>query len=104
MPNINRNSLKKVLTIEFVIAIVSITILFIAEFLIFVDPGIQNGIVRLDISNEKAVFKIIRRSLVIALINMLIISIVLIKINEKKVIEPINQLNNATKKVIERRL
>lgn len=95
----DKNSLKRVLTIEFVIAILSVTLLFIIEFLIFVDPGVQNGIVTLDITDEKEIFKIIRRSLILAIGNMFIISIVLIKINEKKVIDPINQLNNATKKV-----
>lgn len=79
-----KNSIHKSLIISFVIYIMLVIILTAIEFFIFVEPYFSN---------------VVGRSLGLAIINIIFISIILIRINTKKILKPIKRINEATKKV-----
>ena len=97
-----RKSIQRSLVRSFVISIVAVIILSIAEFFLFVDPDINKTIIAINIQSQEDVSEIIhiaRKTLGFTIVNIILISFILIRINLKKMLQPIKQINDATKKV-----
>lgn len=102
-----KKSIQRALVISFMISIVLVIILSIVEFLIFVDPYINNKLIEFNINSKEdfnQIINTVRRALGFTIFNVILISAILIRINTKKMLQPIQKLSEATKKVTSRRL
>lgn len=100
--SIKRKSLKKSVIIDFIIAVAITLIASILGFYLFVNNQTLNELVQINVDNQEdtqEIISIIKRSIIILFFNTLIISIVLMKITDKKMLNPIKQITDATKKV-----
>ena len=88
-----KQSIQRSLVISFIISIVLVIILTIIEFFIFVNPSMNVNV------NTDVFVYVIKRGLVLAIFNVILISAILISINTKKMLQPIKKINEATKKV-----
>lgn len=82
-------SIQKSLVISFVIAILITIILLVLEFFIFVEPSISNKIIEINIRSKEDIevfMYAIRRGMGFAIFDIILISIVLIRINLKKML------------------
>lgn len=89
-----RKSIQRSLVRSFIISIALVIILTIAEFAIFVLPSINSHSINMNID-----LYAIRRGLGLTIFNIILISVILIRINTKKMLQPMKQINEATKKV-----
>ena len=89
-----RKSIQRSLVRSFIISIALVIVLTIAEFAIFVLPSINSHSINMNID-----LYAIRRGLGLTIFNIILISVILIRINTKKMLQPMKQLNEATKKV-----
>lgn len=97
-----KKSIQRSLVISFMISIILVIILSIAEFFLFVEPYINNKIIEINIRSQeefREIVYIVRRGLGFTIINVILISVILIRINMKKMLQPIKQINEATKRV-----
>ncbi len=97
-----RKSIQRSLVRSFIIAISLVIILSILEFFIFIDPYITDKFIEINIHNQQQVGEIIdivRRALGFTIINVILISVIIIRINMKKMLQPLTQINDATKRV-----
>lgn len=100
--SIKRTSLKKSVVVNFIIAVAITLIASILGFYLFVNNQTFNELVQINVKNQEEIQEIIsimRRSIIILFCNTIVISIVLMKIADKKMLKPIKQITNATKKV-----
>lgn len=98
----NKKSIQRSLVISFIISIVLVITLSVIEFFVFIDPYITNKFIEINIHNQehiREIIYIVRRSLGFTIVNVILISIILIRINMKKMLQPLTQINEATKKV-----
>jgi len=82
-------SIQKSLVISFVIAILITIVLLVLEFFIFVEPSISNKIIEINIRSKEdaeTILYAIRRGMGFAIFDIILISIVLIRINLKKML------------------
>lgn len=89
-----RKSIQRSLVRSFIISIALVIILTIVEFAIFVLPSINSQSINVNIG-----LYAIRRGLGLTIFNIILISVILIRINTKKMLQPMKQINEATKKV-----
>lgn len=96
-----KNSIQRLIIFGFIISVIAIIGITILEFFLFVEPSIgKNNLIIIESQGElNAIIYIIRRSLGFAIINIIAISIIITTIYKKKLFNPINQLNDATKKI-----
>lgn len=99
-----KKSIQRSLVINFILSIALVIVLTIIEFSIFVIPSINTQLIDVNIENVDNFLYIIRRGLALTIINIILISAILIRINTKKMLQPIKQINEATKRVTSRRL
>lgn len=92
-----RKSIQRTIVKSLIISVLSVIILTFLEFYIFIKPPINAGL-------AGGVFFVIQKGAIFTVINIILISGILIKINTKIMLQPITQLNEATKKVSARRL
>jgi len=95
-------SIQRSLVRSFIIAISLVIILSILEFFIFIDPYIKDKFIEINLHNQEQVREIadiVRRALGFTIINIILISVIIIRINMKKMLQPLRQINDATKKV-----
>ena len=98
---IKKKTIQKELVIEFLITIILVAIFSIVGFYIFVHNE-ASKIIEINIENYeemKELLTIIRRGIIIILLNSLVISTIIIKIGSKKILGPLEKTIKATKKV-----
>ena len=98
---IKKRSIQKEMVIEFLIAIILVAIFSIIGFYVFVNQE-ASKIIEINLigsENSKEILSIIRRSILIILLNSIIISTIIIKISSKKILKPMEKMIDATKKV-----
>lgn len=98
---IKKKTIQKELVIEFLITIILVAIFSIVGFYIFVHNEVSK-IIEINIQNYeemKELLTIIRRGIIIILLNSLVISTIIIKIGSKKLLGPLEKTIQATKKV-----
>ncbi len=97
-----RNSMQRSLMRSFIIALVLVAILTVIEFSVFVVPTMQDKLIEINIHDKEQIdslMYITRKICGFAILNIVIISAVLVRINLKNIFRPIEQINEATKKV-----
>ena len=97
-----RNSMQRSLMRSFIIALVLVAILTIIEFSVFVVPTMQDKLIEINIHDKEKIDSLVyitRKICGFAILNIVIISAVLVRINLKNIFRPIEQINEATKKV-----
>lgn len=97
-----RNSMQRSLMRSFIIALVLVAILTIIEFSVLVVPTMQDKLIEINIHDKEQIDSLLyitRKICSFALLNIVIISAVLVRINLKNIFRPIEQINEATKKV-----
>lgn len=97
-----QKTVKKYFIVSFAIAIISITILTVFEFFAFISPDMKSKVVEIHVQTEEEaeeILWIVRRCLIFAIINTALVSIILMRINMKRIIEPLTQINEATKRI-----
>lgn len=96
-----KNSIQRSLLKNFFIVIITIIIINITGFLLLVAPSIN---MINNAENISEILYMIRKYLGLAIFNIILISAIFIRINTKKMLQPIQKLSEATKKVSSRRL
>ncbi|MGM9876937.1 MAG: hypothetical protein ACI310_06920 [Bacilli bacterium] len=102
-----KKSIQRSLVRSFIISIALVIIITIIGFFILVVPSINTKLIEVNISskeNIREIIYVVRRFLGLTIVNIILISIILIRINTKKMLQPIQKLSEATKKVTSRRL
>lgn len=97
-----RNSMQRSLMRSFIIALVLVAILTIIEFSVLVVPTMQDKLLEINIHDKEQIDSLVyitRKICGFAILNIVIISAVLVRINLKNIFRPIEQINEATKKV-----
>lgn len=97
-----RNSMQRSLMRSFIIALVLVAILTVIEFSVLVVPTMQNKLIEINIHDKEQIDSLLyitRKICGFAILNIVIISAVLVRINLKNIFRPIEQINEATKKV-----
>ncbi len=97
-----RNSMQRSLMRSFIIALVLVAILTVIEFSVLVVPTMQDKLIEINIHDKEQIDSLIyitRKICGFAILNIVIISAVLVRINLKNIFRPIEQINEATKKV-----
>lgn len=97
-----RNSMQRSLMRSFIIALVLVAILTIIEFSVLVVPTMQDKLIEVNIHDKEQIDSLIyitRKICGFVILNIVIISAVLVRINLKNIFRPIEQINEATKKV-----
>lgn len=97
-----RNSMQRSLMRSFIIALVLVAILTIIEFSVFVVPTMQDKLIEINIHDKEQIDSLVyitRKICGFVILNIVIISAVLVRINLKNIFRPIEQINDATKKV-----
>ena len=97
-----RNSMQRSLMRSFIIALVLVAILTIIEFSVLVVPTMQDKLIEINIHDKEQIDSLVyitRKICGFAILNIVIISAVLVRINLKNIFRPIEQINEATKKV-----
>lgn len=97
-----RNSMQRSLMRSFIIALVLVAILTIIEFSVLVVPTMQDKLIEINIHDKEQIDSLVyitRKICGFVILNIVIISAVLVRINLKNIFRPIEQINEATKKV-----
>lgn len=97
-----RKSMQRSLMRSFIISIILVIILTILEFTVFITPTIHDKLIEISIGDKEQIDSlvyVIRKICGLTLINIILISAMIIKINLKNMLNPIKQINEATKKV-----
>ncbi len=97
-----KKSIQRSLIRNMFIAIAIVFILSLVVFYLFVNNQTAEKLIQISIDNSeetKEVLKIIRRSIIVLFLNTTVISVILMRISIKKMLQPIQQLTEATKKV-----
>ena len=92
-----KNSIQRNLTLIFVIGILIVVVITIIGYYILIDDQIINKLIRLHDSEELS--QTIRRNVILMILNTIVISIILIQLISRRMIKPIKQITEATKKV-----
>lgn len=92
-----KNSIQRNLTLIFVIGILIVVVITIIGYYILIDDQIINKLIQLHESEELS--HTIRRNVILMILNTIVISIILIQLISRRMIKPIKQITEATKKV-----
>lgn len=92
-----KNSIQRNLTLIFVIGILIVVVITIIGYYILIDDQIINKLIQLHDSEELS--QTIRRNVILMILNTIVISIILIQLISRRMIKPIKQITEATKKV-----
>lgn len=97
-----KNSLKRIMVRNLVIAVISVTCISLALFFSLVEASVNLKLVEITISSKeeiREILNLIRFNTVFSITITILMSIILTSVSLKKIIKPINQLNEATKKI-----
>lgn len=92
-----KNSIQRNLTLIFVIGILIVVVITIIGYYILIDDQIINKLIQLHDSEELS--QTIRRNVILMILNTIVISVILIQLISRRMIKPIKQITEATKKV-----
>lgn len=92
-----KNSIQRNLIIIFIIGILIVVVITIIGYYILIDDQIINKLIQLHESEELS--QTIRRNVILMILNTIVISIILIQLISRRMIKPIKQITEATKKV-----
>lgn len=92
-----KNSIQRNLIIIFIIGILIVVVITIISYYILIDDQIINKLIQLHESEELS--QTIRRNVILMILNTIVISIILIQLISRRMIKPIKQITEATKKV-----
>ena len=99
-----RKSMQRNLVRDLLISLIFVVIVSITLFYILVNNSINLMLPNIDINNPNDIvelFGIIRRSVFISIVNVILLSGIIMKVVAGKMLKPIKQLREATKKVAE---
>ena len=97
-----RNSIKRIMIRNFTMATVIATVLSIVLFFLFIEKSINLNLVEINIQNPadvREIFIATRVNLIISIVLIIVVSAVITTLGIKKIVKPINDLKEATKKV-----
>lgn len=94
-----KNSIQRSLIIDFIIAIAIVLIVSIIGFYLFINKQAVEKLIQINVNTVEEILLIIRRGIFLLILNTIIISVIIMKIAAKKMLDPIKQLTEATKKV-----
>ena len=97
-----KKSIQRTLSRDFIIALVAVILFTIIVFYIIVNNAISSKLIEIHvegIENIEEIQSIIRRGLVLGIVNVMIIGAVLMRLSSTKMLKPIKKLTEATKKV-----
>ena len=97
-----RKSLQRNLVIDLIICIIIVMVISLAGFYIFVNKDTLESLIHVNFENKdqiKEILGITRRSVVLLIINTILISTIVMRITGKKILQPIEKMTEATKKV-----
>lgn len=94
-----KKSIKGSLAFVFFIGILVVIITTIIGFYILIDNQIINKLIQIHIEDIGELENIIRRNVVLLLLNAIVISIIIIQIISRIILNPIKQITEATEKV-----
>lgn len=92
-----KNSIQRNLILIFVIGLLIVIVTTIIGYFILIDDQIINKLIQLHESEEMS--QTISRNVILLLLNAIIISVIIIQIISRRMIKPIKQITEATKKV-----
>lgn len=99
---LKKKSIQKSLIISSILAVVITLIASLIGYFLLVHNQAVNELLKFNVTNDDDISEILstlQRSVLILIFNTIIISIILMKITGKKIIQPIMKINEATKKV-----
>ena len=97
-----KKSIQRSLIINVFIAIIVVFILSLIGFYLFVNQQTVEKLIQININNKEEIseiLQIIRRCIFVLFSNTVVISFIFMRIASKKMLQPIEQLTKATKKV-----
>ena len=92
-----KNSIQRNLTLIFTIGVLIVVVTSIISYYILIDNQIINKLIQLHESKELS--QTIRKNVILMIINTIVISIIIIQIISRRMLKPIKQITEATKKV-----
>ncbi len=92
-------SLQRNLIKEFTVVFLALLVLSVSVFYFSVNNAIESKLNDIDEINSTEIVSIVRRSIMISVGTSLIFVIVIMRYSAKKILKPIKQINEATKKV-----
>lgn len=97
-----KNSIQRDLVIRFIISLILVIGISIAIFYLGINNSINDKLIDIHISSREQIeelLDIVRRSMFITIASVIVISVIMIQFATKKMLQPLRQLNEATKKV-----
>ena len=94
-----KNSIQRSLTLVFFIGIIVVIITTVIGFYILIDNQIINRLIQIHVENSSELEVIIRRNVILLILNAIIISVIIIQVISRRILKPIKQITEATKKV-----
>ena len=97
-----RKSLQRDLVKDIIICIIIVMFISLVGFYIFVNKETLERLIQINVESKeqiKELLSITRRSVVLLVINTILISAIVMKITSKKLLQPIEKMTEATKKV-----
>lgn len=95
-----KGSAQRSLAKNLIIAISAIIVLTIIEFVIVLKPSVTSKIAEVNLSFDDITY-LVKKGLLFSIVNIILVSVILIRIYTKKLLTPISEINEATKKVAE---
>lgn len=97
-----RNSIQRAFVIQFIVALCILISISVLVFYIGINNSIQDKLIEINVNSREdsqELLAIVRRCLILTITSIIVISVVIIRITAKKTLQPLTQLNEATKKV-----
>ena len=97
-----KKSIQRKLIVDLIRAIVVVLVASIIGFYLFINNQALDKLVQINVESQeeiREVLTIIRRTVLLLFFNTILISVIIMKITGKRMLQPIQKLNDATKKV-----
>ena len=92
-----KNSIQRNLTLIFTIGVLIVIVTSIISYYVLIDDQIINKLIQLNESRELS--QTIRKNVILMIINTIVLSIIIIQLISRRMLKPIKQITEATKKV-----
>lgn len=92
-----KNSIQRNLTLIFTIGVLIVIVTSIISYYVLIDDQIINKLIQLNESKELS--QTIRKNVILMIINTIVLSIIIIQLISRRMLKPIKQITEATKKV-----
>ena len=94
-----KNSIQRGLTLVFFIGIIVVIITTALGFYILIDNQVIDNIIQIHAENSNEMEDIIRRNVILLMLNTIVISVIIIQLISRRILKPISQITKATQKV-----